>query len=132
MRRFIDPRARFPLHRESRDSPLARGEIGFDMPGAEVGHEAGRLLDRDADPAGRASKIPPCSASPRSSHRIDLKDDRSEHPETAGFEQIAGGAAGSTPADDDRIERGLDLFDALYAAPSSRACVPRGAPRRRA
>ena len=142
VRRFIDPVAVFRFT-ATPDAALAKGEIGFDMPGAEVGHEAGgcsveTLVRRAgiADPAvARIAEVV---------HDVDLKDGRFGHPENAGFEQMLVGVLASTAGDPERIERGLPLFDALYAAlsrgrglpaaaatPPPRIAVPPGLRRRR-
>ena len=56
--------------------------------------------------------------------RIDLKDDRYRHPETAGVETILSGIARSTTDDDERIRQGGALFAAFYA--SARSTVADG------
>jgi hypothetical protein len=114
VRRFLDPTASFRFTTRP-DAPLGADEIGFDMPDAEISHEAGscsmETLVRRAgieDPAVfRIAQIV---------HDIDLKDTRHQHAETAGFEQMLLGMLASTPDDMDRVEAGLNLFDTLYAA----------------
>jgi len=114
VRRFIDPAARFRFV-SSPEAPLADGEIGFDMPGATIAHEQGgcsfETLARRAgirDPAvTRVGEIV---------HDIDLGDGRHGHAETAGLEQMLLGLIASHPRDDDRLARGIELFDTLYAA----------------
>jgi hypothetical protein len=139
IRRFIDPAAQFRFTSQPAD-PLAAGEIGFDMPGAEIGHEAGscsvetliaRARLRDQRVRFIAELV----------HDIDLKDGRYGHSETTGFEQLLVGVLIATPDDRDRLEHGLRLFDALYAArtglrpsapgPAPRVKVPAGLRRRR-
>jgi hypothetical protein len=122
VRRFLDPRAALRTV-ASPAAPLAAGEIGFDMEGAAISHEDGgcsfeTLVARAGigDPAvARIAEIV---------HDIDLKDLRYRHPETAGFEQMLIGMIGSQPRDEDRLARGLDLFDVLYAA-LGRGLAPR-------
>ena len=114
VRRFVDPAAAFRFVSAS-EPAVAAGEIAFDMPGAAITHEGGRcsvesLVSRAGvrDPAvRRIAEIV---------HDIDLKDGRHRHPETSGFEQLLVGTIASHPRDEDRLERGLALFDALYAA----------------
>lgn len=122
VRRFVDPSAAFRFT-ATPAAPLAAGEIGFDMPGAEVSHEAGgcsaETLVRRAGLTDRAvSRIAEIV------HDIDLKDSRFLHPETAGFEQMLLGLLASNPRDEDRLARGLELFDAFYAALSRGLPVP--------
>ncbi len=117
IRRFIDPHAMFRFTANPA-APLAANEIGFDMPGAEISHEKGgcsmeSLIERAglADPRLRyVAEIV---------HDIDLKDGRHGHPETVGFEQLLVGLVTSTPADEDRVEQALLLFDSFYAAPAT-------------
>jgi hypothetical protein len=114
VRRFIDPAAEFRFV-SSPEAPLGRREIGFDMPGAEITHEAGgcsveslvrRAKIRDRAVLRVAELV----------HDIDIKDGRHRHPETSGFEQMLHGVIASAPRDEDRLARGIALFDTLYAA----------------
>jgi hypothetical protein len=114
VRRFIDRHATFRFTTNPA-APLASGEIGFDMPGAAIGHHGGgcsmeTLIERAGLTDRRLRRVADIV------HDIDLKDGRHRHPETAGFEQLLVGLITSTPADDDRLEQGLWLFDTLYAA----------------
>jgi hypothetical protein len=114
VRRFIDPSAAFRFT-ATPAAALATGEIGFDMPGAEISHEDGgcsaETLVRRAGLEDRTAK-----RIAEIVHDIDLKDARYQHPETAGFEQMLLGVLASNPLDTDRLARGLELFDAFYAA----------------
>jgi hypothetical protein len=49
-------------------------------------------------------------------HDIDLKDGKFGRPEARGVEQVLAGLLLSSPSDEERLERGLDLFDGLYAS----------------
>jgi hypothetical protein len=128
VRRFIDPRATFRFAANPA-APLAANEIGFDMPGAEIGHENGgcsmeSLIERAGISDPRVRYVADIV------HDIDLGDGRHGRPETAGFAQLLVGLVASTPADEDRVERGLLLFDAFYAAPARGSASPvRATPR---
>ena len=122
VRRFVDPAARFRFVSDP-SAPLAPREIGFDMPGGAISHEQGgcsvetlvrRAEVRDAAVRRIAEIV----------HDIDLKDGRYGHAETAGFEQLLLGVIASHPQDDDRLARGCELFDALYAALSRGGALP--------
>src|SRR5262249_21102833 len=52
-------------------------------------------------------------------HDIDLKDGKFARPEAAGVEQLVNGLCRALSSDDERIERGLALFDDLYRAHST-------------
>jgi len=127
VRRFIDPAARFRFVADPA-VPRRPGEIGFDMPGAEISHEGGacsvETLIRRAgleDPAvKRIAEIV---------HDIDLKDGRFGHPETTGFEQMLLGTIAAAPRDEERLERGIPLFDTLRFALSTGEALPAASPR---
>ncbi|HEX4956502.1 MAG TPA: chromate resistance protein ChrB domain-containing protein [Thermoanaerobaculia bacterium] len=112
VRRFVDPQARFRFVAGAR-APARAGEIRFDLSEAEVTHEGDRctfevLLGRLGldDPAlRRVAEIV---------HDIDLKDERYDHPETAGLERMLGGLVRAEADDLRRLERGGEIFEALY------------------
>lgn len=125
VRRFIDPEARFRFTGDP-SAPLAAGEIGFDMPGAAIGHEEGgcsmeTLIARAGLTDPRLRYVADIV------HDIDIKDGRHGHPETAGLEQLLVGLLTSTPSDDDRLDRSLVLFDALHSAPATAMSASTGA-----
>ena len=111
IRRFLDPKARFRFVDPS--EPRRARELRFDMVEGDFTHEGDActfetLLRRGglADPALRAlSEIV---------HDVDLKDGKFGRAEAAGVEQVLTGLLLAWPADADRLERGLALFDGLY------------------
>ncbi|HVE78663.1 MAG TPA: chromate resistance protein ChrB domain-containing protein [Gemmatimonadaceae bacterium] len=113
VRRFIDPEATFKFVSGHGYIPLP-GELRFDMYEAEFTHERERctfetLLARFGlgDPALRAiAEIV---------HDIDLKDGKFARPETAGVAAVLAGIARAHPADADRIQQGVAIFDGLHA-----------------
>jgi len=116
--RFVDPSAtfRFVAAAEAKRAPA---EIGFDIPGAEITHDGGRcsvesLLLRAGVKDAAVRHIAEIV------HDIDLQDERYRHPETVGFQQLLVGTIASCAGDEERLARGLPLFDALYAATSRR------------
>lgn len=115
IRRVIDPSAKFRFIDPKTDSVRPR-EIGFDMVGGTYTHEAERctfetLVTRFgiADPAvERIGMI---------IHDIDLKDAKYGLPETVGVKEVLKGITGSPESsDEDRLDRGFALLDALYRA----------------
>jgi hypothetical protein len=115
IRRFVDPGARFRFIDAAREVPRA-DEIGFDMPNGTFSHEADRCtfetligrLDLPADAALRSIA--------ELVHDVDLKDGKYARPETEGLRRLIAGLVRSQPGDEARLERGLMLFDDLYAA----------------
>ena len=128
IRRFIDPEARFKFvaPQEQRGYKPKAGELRFDMFEAEYTHEGDRctfetLLRRFAldDPAlAEIAEVV---------HDIDLKDGRYDREDAAGIERVLAGIAAAYPDDTARLERGVALFDELYALLSrelARASAP--------
>lgn len=114
VRRFVDPQAQFRFSAAAGRRRKA-GEITFDIADGDVTHEGESctfqvLLDRldFLDPALRT--IGEIVAD------IDLKESRHGHPETAGVERLFAGLVTRLSRDRDRLEKGAELLDALYAA----------------
>jgi hypothetical protein len=128
IRRFVDPGARFRFIDPQRES-LRGHEVGFDMPGGRFSHEGDRCTFetlaahlRVRDPAVRAiGEIV---------HDLDLKDARYARPEAEGVRQLVLGLVRAHPDDGDRLERGLALFDDLFASYAGRPAASPSAARR--
>ncbi len=113
VRRFIDPEAQFKFVAGKRYDARP-GEVRFDMFDAEFTHVGDRctfesLLEwiglDDAALRFIAEVV----------HDIDLKDGKFGREETAGIAHVIAGLCVSQRRDDDRIARGLVLFDDTYA-----------------
>ena len=112
VRRFIDPQASFrfvdPEGYAHRD-----GELRFDMFVGEFTHQGGLctfevlLASRGIDDAG-------LRAIAEIVHDIDLKEQKYDHPETAGVSRLISGICARTPGDEARLDLGMELFDSLY------------------
>lgn len=111
IKRFLDPQARFAFA-DAEDAP--RKGIPFDIVGADFGHHGEdctfetlvkrfRLADRRL--AAIAAIV----------HEADLHDGRFTRTETAGVDLTLRGLAAVTQDDHDLLERGLAVFDGLYA-----------------
>lgn len=113
IRRFIDPAATFEYVPRTRDVSTTQG-IPFDMRGAELGHHGGRctleaLIDKYelADEALR-----------RMARIIRAADLPQEEPAPAvapGVLAIFDGIRDGSRSDDERLERGSVVCEALYA-----------------
>jgi hypothetical protein len=113
IRRFIDPAARFKFVSPKGYHPLP-AEVRFDMFEAEFTHEGDNctfevFLDRMGidDPALRpiAELV----------HDIDLKDERFGRDETKGLEHLIDGLRLACDDDPERLHRGAQIFEELYA-----------------
>ncbi len=113
IRRFLDPEARFKFVDPEGYEPEP-GELRFDMFEGEFTHEGERctfetLVRRFGltDPALRAiSEIV---------HDIDLKEERFGRAETAGVASMVHGITAAIEEDPDRLRRGGEMLDDLYA-----------------
>jgi hypothetical protein len=113
IRRFVDPEARFKFVEPEGYEPEP-GELRFDMFEGEFTHEGERctfetLVRRFGleDAALRAiSEIV---------HDIDLKEERFGRAETAGVASMVHGIAATIEQDAERLRRGGEMLDSLYA-----------------
>lgn len=117
IRRFIDPSATFEFVPRTRDVRKLAG-IAFDIRGAELGHRDGRctfenLLEkyelRDPGLRRMAAII----------RGADLPHEDGLPPESPGVLAVFDGIRDTASTDEERLERGQAVCDALYAYCSS-------------
>jgi hypothetical protein len=113
IRRFVDGHATFEFIPRTRD-PRKLDGIAFDIRGAELGHRDGRctfesLLEKYElrDPALRRMAAIVRGA--------DLPHEDGAPPESAGVLAIFNGVRDSATTDQERLERGAAVCEALYA-----------------
>jgi len=110
--RFIDPRAEFKFV-AARGYKSGRGEILFDMAGAEFTHKNGnctfevlverfRLRDSGLTPIAEIV------------HDLDLEDRKYGRPEAAGVDRVIVGLAIAKQSDPARLAQGGAVFENLY------------------
>jgi hypothetical protein len=113
IRRFVDPEATFEFVPRTRDVSRLDG-TPFDIRGAELSHRDGRctferLLEkyelRDRALARMGAII----------RGADLPHDDDLPPESAGVLALFDGIRDTSTTDDERLERGAAVCDALYA-----------------
>jgi hypothetical protein len=122
IRRFIDPKASFAFVTDAKAAPA--DAVPFDMYGAGFGHEGDRctfetlLLTFDINDraAARLSEVV---------HDLDLKDRKFAAPEAATLGAAIDGLQLSCPDDDQLLEQGIILFEAIYRSFSQQARAPR-------
>jgi hypothetical protein len=133
IRRFVDPGARFRFIDPERESPRP-GEIGFDMVGGEFTHEGDRC-SFETLVARLAIEDPGVRQVAEIVHDVDVKDGKYGRPDAAGVQQLVLGLVQAHRDDEERLARGIALFDDLYAsfgAASGRGGKPAGGRRKRA
>ena len=119
IRRFIDPEAEFLFAPEEKVLELAakHGAVPFDMPRnpeLKFTHHNGlctfEVLIREFNLEDRL-----LSELARIVHGADLQGQEHTAPEAAGLKAIAEGFAALDISDDERLEFGFPIYDALYA-----------------
>ena len=114
IRRFIDPAATF-VFADPAGQPAPPDVVRFDMFEGEFTHDGDlctfevllRASTRAADPALQAIA--------QLVHDLDLKDDRYQRPEAAGFAALIHGITARHADDQRRLAEGATLLDSLYA-----------------
>ena len=113
IRRFVDPQATFEFIPGTRDPNKLEG-TAFDMRGAELGHRDGRctfesLLEKYElrDPALRRMAAIIRGA--------DLPHEEGAPPESPGVLAVFDGIRDTAATDQERLERGAAVCEALYA-----------------
>lgn len=113
IRRFIDQKAKFKFVPAKGYRPEA-GELRFDMFEAEFTHEGDRCTFEVL--LGRSGMTDPAlNAIAEIVHDIDLKDNKFAREEASGIARMIEGLAISHQDDEGRVERGITVFDDLYA-----------------
>jgi hypothetical protein len=112
IRRFIDETGKFKFVSERGYVPADK-ELRFDMFEAEFTHEGDEctfevLLRR------RGLTDPALAAIAEIIHDIDLKDGKFERPEAVGIDRLIGGIAMAHEDDEQRLSRGIEMFDDLF------------------
>jgi len=118
IRRFIDPKARFKFV-PARGYTPRRGDLRFDMTGAEYTHVADDCTFQTLVKRFHL-RDPALTALGEIVHDIDFKESSFERDETAGIARLIDGLTLARTSDDDRLRDGSALFDALYASFAAR------------
>jgi len=125
IRRFIDPKARFAF---AETPPAAGTGIPFDMYGVEFSHTTqGCTFETLAAHFGLDS--PAIERIAHIVHDLDLKDARYQPPEAPAFAALVDGLRLMHADDLELLERGIEMFEALYRSLTS-AAAGSGARRR--
>jgi len=112
VRRFVDREAKFKFVSSEAYLPKKK-ELRFDMYEGEYTHEGDRCtFEVMVDRLGVTDRA--LSPIAEIVHALDLKDGKYDRPETAGLAVLLNGIVLAHSSDKERLERGGDLFDALY------------------
>ncbi|MDR4509810.1 MAG: chromate resistance protein [Candidatus Brocadiaceae bacterium] len=111
IKRFIDPKARFLFVDKIHEIP--ENAVPFDMYGAEFTHHGD---DCTFETFMKAFHLKDAALQQIAEivHDIDLKDGRYERAEVEGVERVIRGLCMKQKDDSTRLEKGAELFDALY------------------
>jgi hypothetical protein len=112
VRRFIDASARFKFVGARGYRPL-RGELRFDMAGAEFTH-VGEACTFEVLVDRFGLRDPALDSIGEIVHDLDLEDGHFGRPETSGVGRMIVGIALATADDAVRLARGGTVFDGLY------------------
>lgn len=118
IRRFVDPDSEFLFVPAGDVMTIAanQGAIPYDVPGAKLGHVAGRCSFESIVLEYGLSDNPALAEMARIVHAADVASDADASREGPGLHAIAHGFAFLHGADDARkLELELPMYDALYA-----------------
>lgn len=107
LRRFVDPEATI------RYGEPRKGEVTFDLPGADFGH-SGSLCTFETILAAFRLDDPALRALAAIVHEIDLRDGLSSPPEAAGIDGILRGWLAAGWPDEELERHGIALFEGLF------------------
>ncbi|OOP56125.1 MAG: hypothetical protein AYP45_10930 [Candidatus Brocadia carolinensis] len=112
IRRFIDPNAKFVFISKGENN-LPKNAIPFDMYGAEFTHHGDACT---LETLIKAFDLKDHALRPIAEivHDIDLKDNKYNRKESEGIAQIITGLSKKLNNDNKLLEKGMEIFDALY------------------
>jgi hypothetical protein len=117
IRKFIDPAAAFGFIDEEDVAAAAAVTVAFDVRGGEFTH-VDDLCTFEVLVRSFALKDPALAKVVEIVHDLDVKDDRYRRAEAAGVQEILEGVRRISSGDADALERGMAVFEMLYAAKS--------------
>jgi len=114
--RFVDSDAEFLFVAASQVEKLTQetGATPFDVPGAELGHSAGRC-SFESIIQKYGLKEPGLLRLAKIIHAADIDEELEKDPIASGLEAIATGFSLRFPEDEENLSHQFDVYDALYA-----------------
>lgn len=115
IKRFIDTKALFGFIDEHEAEGLDKKAIVFDMIGGEFTH-VGDMCTFEVLLKSFGLKDKALGGVAEIVHQLDLQDDRYRNPAAAGLREILDGIRKTVKDDHEALERGMSIFEMLYAA----------------
>lgn len=113
IRRFIDPDALFVFTADIAKAPA--GSVLFDIPRGDFTHH-GDLCTFEVLIKSFGLKQKPLKKLAELVHELDIKDGRYAVPEASGIEELLTGIRKTAHNDADALEKGMAVFEMLYAS----------------
>lgn len=115
IRRFIDPQASFAFMPEEKLGAAKDDMLSFDVGNGDFTHSAD-LCTFEVMVIRFGLDDPALRQLGEIIHDLDLKDARYGHPATAGVETVLAGIRGQAKGDQEILDQGMLIFDALHAS----------------
>jgi len=115
IRKFIDPKAVFRFIGDDQTGHLEEGQVTFDMSSGELTHQ-GDLCTFEVLIKTFGLKDRVLKKMAEIVHQIDLKDEKHQAPEAKGVEELLKGLRKTVTNDGEILEKGMALFEMLYAS----------------
>lgn len=115
IRRFIDPGAKFRFIEEKELGSLDKQFSTFDIRGAEFTHQ-GDLCTFEVLVKSFGIKDKAVKRISEIVHDLDIKDEKYNNPDASGVEEILTGIRKTENTDDTVLEKGMAVFNMLYAS----------------
>jgi hypothetical protein len=112
---FIDKRAAFGFIDESEIEGLDRDTIAFDMVGGEFTH-AGDMSTFEVLLKAFGLKGKALGIIAEIVHQLDLQDEKYRNPAAEGLREILDGIRKTVKEDHEALEKGMSIFEMLYAS----------------
>lgn len=115
IRRFVDDKAQFDFADDSREGPGKGDKVTFDMRDADFTH-TGDLCTFEVLLKSFGLKHHGLARIAEIVHELDIRDDKYRTPEAKGIEEILTGISKTAGSDHDALEKGMAIFEMLYAS----------------
>ncbi|MDP3111029.1 MAG: chromate resistance protein [Thermodesulfovibrionales bacterium] len=113
--KFIDKSAVFKFMEEKDLESLAKGTVAFDVRGGEFTH-IGDMCTFEVLIRSFGLKDKTLRKIAEMVHELDMKDEKYKNPEAKGVEEILTGIRKTAKNDTEAIEKGMAVFEMLYAS----------------